>query len=542
MSGRKPRLIGWGYEGEETTPEEARMVTQRFRDQFGSHLGSGEPRVVVPPTVEQISLHASRLGVPRELADFATAAKDDRLRHTYGKSFPDYVRAFAGDFSNAPDLVAYPRSEEEVERALAWADGARVAVIPFGGGSSVVSGVEPDVGEGFEGSLSLDMTALDQVLEVDDVSRAALVQAGVRVPHLEAQLKPTGFTLRHYPQSFEMATLGGMIATRSGGHFATLYTHIDDFVEGLRTVTPRGTMESFRLPGSGAGPSPDRLLIGSEGALGVITQAWMRLQSRPVFRAGTSVLFPAFRDAVEAVRVICQAGLYPANVRLLDPGEAANNGFGDGTQTVVVLAFENSDHPVDAWMDRALEIAGDYGGCFDFGAAKSGSGHLAGTAGAWRNAFIRMPYFKTLTVGLGLVSDTFETSITWERFHGFHDVIKRETEAAIVEATGRAGTVTCRFTHCYPDGPAPYFTFQGLGSHGELEAQWRHIKGRALDAVVAGGGTVTHHHAVGRDHMRWYERQRPGLFAEALQGAKARLDPNGILNPGVLLACRGATS
>lgn len=518
------------------------MVTQRFRDQFGSHLGSGEPRVVVPPTVEQISLHAPRLGVPRELADFATAAKDDRLRHTYGKSFPDYVRAFAGDFSNAPDLVAYPRSEEEVERALAWADGARVAVIPFGGGSSVVSGVEPDVGEGFEGSLSLDMTALDQVLEVDDVSRAALVQAGVRVPHLEAQLKPTGFTLRHYPQSFEMATLGGMIATRSGGHFATLYTHIDDFVEGLRTVTPRGTMESFRLPGSGAGPSPDRLLIGSEGALGVITQAWMRLQSRPVFRAGTSVLFPTFRDAVEAVRVICQAGLYPANVRLLDPGEAANNGFGDGTQTVVVLAFENSDHPVDAWMDRALEIAGDYGGCFDLGAAKSGSGHLAGTAGAWRNAFIRMPYFKTLTVGLGLVSDTFETSITWERFHGFHDVIKRETEAAIVEATGRAGTVTCRFTHCYPDGPAPYFTFQGLGSHGELEAQWRHIKGRALDAVVAGGGTVTHHHAVGRDHMRWYERQRPGLFAEALQGAKARLDPNGILNPGVLLACRGATS
>ena len=355
------------------------------------------------------------------------------------------------------------------------------------------------------------------------------------MPELEAKLKPEGLTLRHFPQSFEMATLGGMIATRSGGHFATLYTHIDDFVEALRTVTPQGTMESRRLPGSGAGPSPDRLMIGSEGALGIITEAWMRLQDRPTYRAGTAVLFGDFHRAADAVRVICQAGLYPANVRLLDAAEAYNNGFGDGAQSVVILAFESADHPVDAWMDRALEITRDFGGSYDLDAAKSGEGHRAGAAGAWRNAFIRMPYYKTLLMEHAIVGDTFETAITWDRFADFHDNLKAAAAAAIEEVTGRPGSVSCRFTHCYPDGPAPYFTFQGLGRHGAMGEQWRHIKSKALDAVIEHGGTVTHHHAVGRGHMPWYERQRPDAFAEALAGAKARLDPKGILNPGVLL-------
>ena len=533
MTAKRPRLVGWGYEGEEMTPAEHDMVMARYTERFGRFGGDFERRK--PPLAGEIELHRPRLEVPAVLAGFATSDTHERLLHTYGKSFPDYVRIFDRDFTNAPDMVAYAGSETDIEATLEWAESANVAVIPFGGGTSVVSGIEPDVGGDFAGTLSLDLTRLDRVLEIDETSRAARIEAGIRVPELEAQLKPHRLTMRHFPQSFEMATLGGMIATRSGGHFATLYTHIDDFVESLRTVTPRGTMESFRLPGSGAGPSPDRLMIGSEGALGIITAAWMRLQHRPTHRAGTAVLFPDFYQGAEAVRTIAQAGLFPANVRLLDANEALNNGFGDGEQSLVVLAFESADHPVEAWMQRALEIARDFGGRFDEEIAKSDDGHRAGAAGAWRNAFIRMPYFKTLTVGLGLITDTFETATTWNRFRDFHDRVKAAAEAAIMEATGHPGSVTCRFTHCYPDGPAPYFSYQARGRHGALIEQWRHINGKALDAVIENGGTVTHHHAVGRNHMPWYTRQRPDPFGAALAGAKSRLDPAGILNPGVLL-------
>ena len=200
--------------------------------------------------------------------------------------------------------------------------------------------------------MTIDLREMGKVREVDKTSRAALIEGGTYGPALEAQLKPHGLTLRHFPQSFEYSTLGGWIATRGGGHFATLYTHIDDFVESLRTVTPRGTMESRRLPGSGAGPSPDRMMIGSEGILGVITQAWMRLQDRPTFRAGGAVRFKDFFTAARAVRAISQAGLYPSNCRILDPAEAYNTGAADGSVAIMVLAFESADHDVDA-LDEA---------------------------------------------------------------------------------------------------------------------------------------------------------------------------------------------
>jgi alkyldihydroxyacetonephosphate synthase len=381
--------------------------------------------------------------------------------------------------------------------------------------------------------VTIDMREMNRVIEVDPTSRAARIEAGAFGPHLEAQLKPHGLTLRHFPQSFEFSTLGGWIVTRSGGHFATLYTHIDDLVESLRMITPRGLIETRRLPGSGAGPSPDRLLIGSEGILGIITEAWMRLQHRPRFRAGGAVRFPDLFTAARAVRAISQAGLYPANCRILDPQEAYNTGAADGTCAIMVLGFESGDHPVTAAVDRALECCGDHGGRLE--AASGADAHREGSAGLWRNAFIRMPYARERTIARGIISDTFETSITWERFEAFHDRVKAATEGAIQEATGRKGQVTCRFTHVYPDGPAPYFTIHAVGRHGALIEQWRAIKSAGLDAVLAGGGTVTHHHAVGRDHRPWYDRQRPALFADALKAAKHVLDPQGLLNPGVLI-------
>jgi alkyldihydroxyacetonephosphate synthase len=381
--------------------------------------------------------------------------------------------------------------------------------------------------------VTIDLRELGRVLEIDKISRAARIEAGAFGPALEAQLKPHGLTLRHFPQSFECSTLGGWIATRSGGHFATLYTHIDDLVESLRVITPKGLIETRRLPGSGAGPSPDRLLIGSEGILGIITQAWMRLQDRPRFRVGGAVQFPDFFTAARALRAISQAGLYPANCRILDAQEAFNTGAADGNVAIMVLAFESGDHPVEPWMKRAHECCADHGAKLE--PASSSDAHREGAAGVWRNAFIRMPFARERTIQRGIINDTFETSITWERFESFHDTVKAATQRAIVEATGRPGRVTCRCTHVYPDGPAPYFTFHAVGRHGELSAQWHTIKSTGLDAVIANGGTVTHHHAVGRDHRRWYDRQRPSLFAAALRAAKATLDPQGLLNPGVLI-------
>ncbi|HZZ59834.1 MAG TPA: FAD-binding oxidoreductase, partial [Roseiarcus sp.] len=399
------------------------------------------------------------------------------------------------------------------------------AVIPFGCGSSVVGGVEPAVGDAYAGTVSLDMRRLDRVLEVDATSRAARIEGGIRGPAIEAALKPHGLAIRHYPQSFEFSTLGGWIATRSGGHFATLYTRIDDFVESLRTVTPAGVMESRRLPGSGAGPSPDRMIIGSEGALGIITEAWMRLQGRPRFRGDAVFGFPDFFAAARAVRAVAQAGLYPSNLRVIDNDEAGTYSVNAYEESLLVLAFESPDHPVDAWMARAIELLQDNGGRrhADDGAAQR-----------WRTAFIRMPYVRELTVPMGVINDTFESAITWDRFETFHDAVRRATTEALNEATGNAGTVSTRFTHIYPDGPAVYYTFNVRGDPRRLIEQWRHIKTRASDALIKAGGTITHHHAVGRDHMPWYREQRPALFGAALTAAKRALDPEGIMNPGVL--------
>jgi alkyldihydroxyacetonephosphate synthase len=474
------------------------------------------------------------------LAALCSSAPDDRAGHTYGKSFRDVVRAFRRDYRHPPDLVAFPRTEADVVALLDWCGSTRVAAIPYGGGSSVVGGVEAMVGEGYRGVVSLDLGGLARVLEVDRTSRAARIQAGVLGPALEEQLRPHGLTLRHFPQSFEFSSLGGWIATRSGGHYATLYTHIDDFVEALRVVTPAGIIETRRLPGSGAGPSPDRLFIGSEGILGVITEAWMRLQDRPVFRAAASVAFADFGAAAEAARAVAQAGLYPANCRLLDPGEAETSGAGSGAESVLLIAFESADHALDAWMARALECAADHRGRVpaDAGRTKrTEEGAREGAAGAWRKAFLDAPYLRDALVGMGMVSETFETAITWERFPAFHAGVVAATEDAVRRVCG-AGRVTCRFTHVYPDGPAPYYTVIAPGRPGAELEQWGAIKEAAADAILRLGGTITHHHAVGRDHRPWYDRERPALFGTALAAAKKALDPEGILNPGVLIGPR----
>ena len=518
---------GWGYEDQTQPPEQAAQIAALARERLGFEPAPAEQ----PVPLDAVELPAPRVEPPAALAAICASDPHSRATHAYGKSYRDIVRAFRGRFDHPPDVVARPGTEAELTAVLDWCAGTGLAAIPFGGGTSVCAGVEPDVGEGYAGTVSIDLKRLDRVLEVDTASRAARIQAGATGPVLEDQLREHGLTLRHFPQSFEYSTLGGWLATRAGGHFATLYTHIDDLVESVRAVTPRGVWESRRLPGSGAGPSPDRLLIGSEGILGVITEAWMRVQERPQHKASAGVHFDSFEAGAEAVRALSQSGLFPTNCRLLDPGEAALTGAAPEGKALLALGFESSHHPVGTWMELALEACRDLGGAPEDRPASD----ERGSTGTWRSAFIQMPYLRDSLIAGGLLSDTFETAITWDRLHEFVASVRTATESALREIYG-AGSVTCRFTHVYPDGAAPYFTMLAPARPGSELEQWQEAKAAASDAVVDGGGTITHHHAVGRDHRPWYERQRPEPFAEALRGAKAALDPGWMLNPGALLA------
>jgi alkyldihydroxyacetonephosphate synthase len=521
---RRRKHWGWGYEDEQPSPEEVRGTAEFLAGRLG--FGSSDPEQPVP--LSEISLPEPRLRTPQALRPISAADDYQRAQHAYGRSYADVVRAFRGRFDHPPDVVIHPRDESEVQAALDWAVSAGAAVIPFGGGTSVVGGVEAAGCEDYAGVVTIDLGALDRVLEVDPVSLSARIQAGATGPRLEQQLSEHGLTLRHFPQSFQFSTLGGWIATRAGGHFATLYTHIDDLVESVRALTPAGVWESRRLPGSGAGVSPDRMLIGSEGTLGIITEAWVRVRRRPVHRASAAVRFEDFMAGAEAVRALSQSGLYPTNCRLVDAREAEVTGAGDGTHSVLVLGFESAEHDVERPMASALEVCADHGGAWE---RRGGAGD---SVGSWREAFLRAPYLRDVFIAIGVMSETFETAITWERFAAFHERVLASVRDAVRDICGE-GTVTCRFTHVYPDGPAPYYTILAPVRRGAELEQWAEIKRVASDAVIEGGGTITHHHAVGRGHRPWYDRQRPDPFADALRAAKRALDPSGALNPGVLI-------
>jgi alkyldihydroxyacetonephosphate synthase len=524
---RRRKHWGWGYEDQQPPPAELAAAAAGLAEHLGYRLGEVEE----PVAIGQLELAPPRVEIPRQLASFSSTDTHARASHALGKSYMDIIRGFRGQFEHPPDFVARPRDEPELEAVLEWCSQSRTAAIPFGGGTSVVGGVTPELPGAYNGAVSVDLGSLDSVLEVDEVSRSALIGAGATGPGLEGQLREHALTLRHFPQSFEYSTLGGWIATRAGGHFATLWTHIEDFVESVRAITPAGLWESRRLPGSGAGISPDRMLAGSEGALGVITRAWVRVQPRPLHRSSNGVRFESFTDAVECVRAISQAGLHPSNCRLLDAGEAALTMAGDGSHSLLVLGFESPDHPVGEPMARALELCREHGGVPGEGSREGGGDAV----GSWREAFLGAPYVRDVMVAAGVLAETFETAITWERFPGLHERVMGAAHASLSDTGAGEPRVHCRFTHVYPDGSAPYFTVLAPARRGEEVEQWQELKRAVSEVILAEGATITHHHAIGRDHRAWYERQRPEPFAAALRGAKAALDPAGVMNPGVLI-------
>jgi len=548
---RQRSFWAWGYEDRFPAEDARRALAARLGAVFGT-----EPPLRPLPELSAARMPEPRIAVPVELRRFGTTDRRERAVHTYGRGYRDLVRAFDGDFGAAPDWVFYPTEEAELTLLYRYCEAESVALVPYGGGTNVVGATEHVAAGRHRGTVVVDLSKMDQVLEVDAASRAARIQAGATGPRIAQQLAAHGLALRHYPQSFELSTLGGWIATRAGGHYATLYTHVDDLVQSLRVVTPAGLVETRRLPGSGAGPAPERLFLGSEGVFGIVTEAWMRVQPRPRWRASASVRFERFPDGVLAARTLAQSGLYPTNCRLLDERESTIHRVAPG-KSVLLLGFESADHPVEPWMERALSIATDLGGVCEedaryvtdvvYSMRPGASSHpppsvpriaelpdVTDDATTWKRSFFDAPYLQSALVSLGVLCDTFETACTWDRFADLHAAVVDATEKALQEACG-GGLVTCRFTHVYPDGPAPYYTFLAPSRPGAELTQWAVVKEAAMTAILANGGTTTHHHAIGRVHRTWFEKERSPLFEAALQATKQKLDPEGILNPGCLL-------
>ena len=538
MSAKARSRWGGGFEGEMPAGETLREQKAFMEEE----LGFPELPVLEPVPVEEATVPEPTVGVPDRLADFCTADRGPRMRHTYGMAEPENIRAFHGDFSPAPDLVARPRTEDEVAETLAWASEANVAVTPVTGGTGVVGGSGPPEGElraAYDGTLALNLRELDRVLEVDEDSRAARIQGGALGPDLNDQLSEHDLHLRHYPQSYPLSGLGGWIATRSGGHYATRYTHIDELVESVRMVAPAGVFETQRLPAHGAGPDAKRLVSGSEGTLGVITEAWMQVEPRPEYRSAAAVYFDGVQPAADAIRAVVQSKLTPANCRLHDRVETDMYGLGDLDRELVVLGFESTDFPTDGDMDRALKLCRDHGGECPDGPDHFGPGYGSdrpedSDVSRWGEAF-QMGAAGGIDAALALVAGTVETSVTWSDFPAFHEDFTSTVSEAMDEHCGM-GHVSTRFTHVYPDGPAPYYHFLAPGDPDpERRAeQWHAVKRAGLDTVMDWDLSPTHHHAVGRDHVEWYAQQTPEQYDDVLRAVKGVLDPAGVMNPGVL--------
>jgi alkyldihydroxyacetonephosphate synthase len=530
---RRRKFWGWGFEDQQPPREEVAAAAAGARE----HLGFPPAEVEWPVELDDVELRPPRIEPPASLAHICTSDRYERVTRSYGKAYRDLVRARRGWFDNPPDVVARPADEADVERVIAWCEEAGAAAIPFGGGTSVVGGVEPPADRP---AVSIDLSGLDRVIEVDRVSRAARIQAGVFGPALEDQLREHRYTLRHFPQSFEYSTLGGWIATRAGGHFATLYTHIDDLVESVRAITPRGVWESRRVPGSGAGPSPDRMLIGSEGTLGVITEVTCRVRPAPDHRHYEGWIAADFEQGRVIVRELAQRDEAPDVLRLSDEEE-----------TRVSLELAGTEGFQKRALETYLSLRRRRGGCLmicgwegERGSVRRrrtlarkrlrrrGAVPLGASAGrSWERSRYTGPYLRDELMNLGALVETLETAHTWSRL----DELYRAVGAALRTALGPNAIVMCHVSHAYADGASLYFTFIARARRGEELEQWREAKSAACEAIVSTEGTITHHHAVGRDHAPYMTAEvgKPGL--DTLAAVKERLDPAGIMNPGKLL-------
>lgn len=537
------RWWGWGEDGHQVVlPDPAlSLLRQTLEVDPGARSG--------PVAFEDVRVPDSRLSEAMRSrlkqavgADHVSQERRARILHAAGKSYPDLVRLRSGDASSAPDAVVAPGSAAEVQTVLSRCAEARVAVVPFGGGTSVVGGVEP-VRDGFAGTLSLDLHRLDDLDGIDGVSLTASFGAGLLGPEAERRLAREGLTLGHLPQSFEYSTVGGWVATRSAGQASTGYGRIDELVEGLRLVAPAGELTARALPASAAGPDLRELVMGSEGVLGVICDATLRVRVLPERRSYEGWSFRSFAEGCEAFRVMEQADCSPDVARLSDEEE---------TRLGMALASRGSTS--DRLAKAYLRGRGHEGGCVAIvgleGEAdeverrhmrtsallRAGGGLRLGRrpGEAWLATRYAGPYLRDELLDRGVFVETLETATSWSNLARLHAAVTKALQSTL-GGRGTPPLVMCHVSHLYRSGASLYFTFL---ARQEAEApldQWRAAKSAASEAIMAEGGTISHHHAVGRDHIPWMRAEVGDLGLELLRAAKERLDPAGIMNPGKLL-------
>ncbi|HEY1630883.1 MAG TPA: FAD-binding oxidoreductase [Rhizomicrobium sp.] len=515
----------------------------------------GMPSLLATPArpLGEIELPASTLDTGIR-ARFVAILGEDRVRddnyerafHALGRSYHDLLRLRAGDLSTAPDVVLYPRAAEEVQAVLACADDAGIAIVPFGGGTSVVGGVTAARGE-FKAVATLDLSGMDRLIAIDALAETATAEAGVYGPMLEKGLQASGVTLGHYPQSFEFSTLGGWIAHRGAGQQSSAYGRPQDWLVSARIATPRGMLSTEEFPASAAGPRLTDLMIGSEGLFGIVTDATVRVRRVPREKNYRGYLFRDFASGIAAIRQAAQEGLPAAMLRLSDAEETHfYRAFGEiGKRRGLKARLTDAVLKARGFDDKAaILIAGfednhEAGKRFAALAQKLGAMSAGKGPGArWYEGRFHGPYLRDPLMDRGVGVDTLETATRWSNIETLYAAVKSALEKSIGETAprpGARGIVTCHMSHSYPDGASLYFTYIfPRALDGEL-AQWRAIKTAASDAIAAHGGTISHHHGVGEDHLPWIEKEKGELGIEILRAIKHTLDPKGILNPGKLI-------
>jgi alkyldihydroxyacetonephosphate synthase len=474
---------------------------------------------------------ADREALARIVGDKYCRTDDpDRLLHAGGKSTLDLLRRRDAGIQDAPDAVLLPGDDDAVAAVLAYCSEHRIAVVPFGGGTSVVGGLDPVRGE-FAAVVSLDLHRFDQLICLDEESGQAVLGAGLTGPDAERRLGEHGFSLGHFPQSFEYATIGGYAATRSSGQDSAGYGRFNDMVRGLRMVTPVGTLDLGRAPESAAGPDLRQLLIGSEGAFGVITEVRLRVHRVPEAVAYEAWSFPDFETGAAALRAVTQNATGPTVIRLSDEAEtgvnlATTEAIGENQITGGCLAITMFEGTKDHVASRHAETS-------TLLAARGGTSLGEGPAQAWEHGRFGAPYLRDSLLSAGALCETLETATDWSNIHALKAAVTQALTTALADS-GTPALVMCHISHVYPTGASLYFTVVA-GQRGNPIEQWLAVKKAASDAIIATGGTITHHHAVGADHRPWMRDEVGELGVQVLRAVKATLDPAGILNPGKLI-------
>ncbi len=549
----KLRWNGWGWVAHKDDVAQREDVWSWLATEMGM------PALLATPArpLEGLTLPDSKLSLQNrvELSGIVGAAQVrdsafERAFHALGRSYHDLLRLRAGDLSTAPDAVVYPRGTDEVVAVLALAARHQIAVVPYGGGTSVVGGVTGRRAD-FPTVIALDLSEMDRVIDVDPVSCTAVVETGIYGPALENALKAKGFTLGHTPQSFEFSTVGGWIAHHGAGQGSTLYGRAQDWLVSAKLATPRGMMETGTFPASAAGPRLNDLIVGSEGVFGVITEATLRVHRLPEVCAYQGYLFRDFQSGAAAIRAATQDGCERVMLRLSDAEETqflqayaslgkvkgalsrlgglylGLRGFAD-RPCLLIAGFEGSAEATSKARRRFDALAGHYGALA-----------LGGKVGErWRQSRYQAPYLRDPMLDRGVGVDTIETAAGWSKLDALYAATRAALENTIRETVprdGAHGIVMCHISHSYQDGASLYFTYVfPRAIAGDIE-QWKKIKAAATEAIIANGGTLSHHHGIGEDHLPWMVREKGSLGLDVLRAVKTALDPDGIMNPGKLI-------